>query len=187
MSVEPYKNATHLPTQSEVSRQSDVVHLTGNPMVQKQVPQIKSDPESPSINLSEYQKQLLDEIKRRPDVMNLFRQIFQQYPQVVAREYRLTSPHATKRQNLNGRKATLERLQLEADIEEQICKLSGIDINQIKADNTESVEKTQEEVEEAVIEEEVTPVDIKEEPVKKTKKKSTKKKSSKKKTTKKDS
>jgi hypothetical protein len=185
MPKEPLRDVTHLPTDGQVTRQRNVVNLTPNvPQKRRQVERVKSTPAQPTINLSEYQKQLLAEINNRPEVMNLFRMIFQQYPQLVTREFRLSSSSATKRQRQRKKMVVMQRLKMEADIEEQICRLAGIDLNQIQADNVDNPELTEGEVEQAVIEEENTPVDIKDEPEKTTKKK-TRKKSSKKTTKKK--
>lgn len=185
MVVEPYKSTNHLPMSGEVTGQSGVVHLTphGTSQPRKTATPVKSDPEVPTIDLSEYQRKLLEEIQKNPALTNILQMIFRKYPELIIKEYRLTSPNATKRQKLNGRKVSMERLRLEADLEQQLCRLAGIDVNEVKASVTQQPERTVEEVEEAIIEEENTPVDIKEPEKKVTKKKPTKK--SKKKTTKK--
>jgi hypothetical protein len=150
MPKEEYREVTHLPTSGEVTGQSDVVHLTGNPVVQRKPVPVKSDPNHPMINMSDYQKQLLEEIKKRPEIMKLFKSIFQDYPLLVTREYRMSSPTASRRQKLKSREVSMERLKMEAFIEESICRLAGINVNEIAAENIEKPELTSEEVEEVI-------------------------------------
>jgi len=173
---------------SELTGQSDVIHLTGEPqapqrkIVKRQAAPVRSDPQNPTINLSDYQKRLLEEINKRPEIMKLFKVIFQEYPTRINLEYRLTSPHATRRQKMQGQKVALERLRIEAFIEEQVCKLAGININEIAAENTEKPEVTDKELQAAMEEEAVVQAvaEVEAEAKKTTKKKTTKKKTSKK-------
>lgn len=182
MSVEPHREVTHLPTDGQVVRQGEVTHITGPQLSNPKAP-VKSDPQHPAIDLSSYQKQLLEEIKKRPEIMSLLNMIFREYPALVIKEFRMTSPNASQRMKRNGRKVSMDRLNLEATVEELVCRIAGIDINQIASDNLDKPEKTADEVEDAVIEEENTPVDIQEPAKKKTTKKKVAKKTTKKKKT----
>jgi hypothetical protein len=132
------------------------------------------------LNLSDYQKQLLDEIKKRPEIMKLFKTIFQDYPLLVTREYRMSSPAASRRQKLKTREVSMERLKMEAFIEEVICKLAGIKVNQIAAENLDKPELSSEEVEEVIDAEVALQEEVKAKTTKKTTKKKTTKKSKKK-------
>jgi len=179
----PYSDTTDLSMQSEKSGLEDVIHLTGQPqVVQRQPAPIKTDPDHPMINMSEFQKQLLSEINKRPEIMKLFKVIFQEYPIMVTKEFRLSSVHATHRQKIQRHNVSMERNKLEAWVEQEICKLSGIDINAIASDNIEKSEVTEEEVSIAIKNEvKVTEEKAWSEVVEKITKKTTKKKASRKK------
>jgi len=195
MAREPLREITNLPINSEISKTQDVVQLSGNSnVVQKRPQPVRSNQGNPTINFSEYQQRLLEEIKKNPQVMKLFKIIFNDYPILVNKEYRLSSPHATHRQKDQGRKVTMERLKLEAFIEEQICIISGIDIKSI-IDNsmnrdgvqelsTETQENSDDEILSQMIEKE-TEEFIKSQDEKIESKEVTKKKATKKKVTKK--
>lgn len=179
---EDHKEVTHLPVSGGKSTQQDVIHLAGQPKKQRpqQRPQERQNLK-PNIR-SEYQERLLNKIKETPGLMKLLGNVFKDYPEIIRREMRMNSEHATKRQKENGRQQTMRRLQLEADLERQLCILAGIDLNSLRTPQVQ--ETTESDVFQAVIEEEVTPTDIKSEK-KPVKKKTAKKKTSKKKTTRK--
>jgi len=178
MGREPYRDTTNLSLKSEKTGQSDVTHLMGQPQVVKRQPApVKSDPDHPMINMSDYQKQLLKEIESRPEIMKLFKVIFQDYPVLVNKELRMTSAHSTNRQKIQGHKVAMQRLQVESWIEDQICKLAGIDTNKIAAENLDKPEVTEAEVKEAVVKEAAkTTKKTKKKTKKKVAKKTTKKK-----------
>ncbi len=168
---EPYKDVTHLPFQSELTNPEDVVHLMGN---EPKSP-VKAPAPNPSINMSEYQQMLLEEIKKRPPVASLLAMIFNQYPQIVTKEFRQTSHSASPRQRKAARQTVMDRLTLEVAMEESICKLAGIDLNALQQ-KASGQEATLADVSDAVdeeIENEETVLDIK--PIKKVSKKVSKK------------
>ena len=99
-------------------------------MVQKSVQPIENQIQSPRI--SPYQKALLAELKKRPEVMNLLTAIFRHLPALVVKEFRQTNDTSSDRQKRLGFETMRERLKCEAWIEEEIAKLAGIPIAQLK-------------------------------------------------------
>lgn len=129
-----------IPTQSEVSKSPSHIPLTSNhspvPNYQsaKSTPMPQGVPQPqpvPEVNLNPYQRRLLEELKKTPDVMKLMGVIFHQYPTMVVKEMRQTNPNATARQRQAGRETQKTRLNMEAFIEEEIAKLAGIDVEKL--------------------------------------------------------
>lgn len=80
--------------------------------------------------MSEYQKQLLEEINKQPKLIKLFTAIFNDYPKLIRKEFVQTEASQSRRQKEDGLKTRRVRLSIEAFIEEQICMLAGISIKE---------------------------------------------------------
>jgi len=125
---EPYSNRTDVQLKPEVSGAEDQISLTPSRNPQSQSP-AKAIPQ-PTLN--PYQQRLSQELKSRPKTMDLLGVIFSQYPAIIVREFRQTNPNATARQRREGRRTSIIRMQMEVFIEEEIAKLSGIDIDKLQ-------------------------------------------------------
>ena len=97
-----------------------------------------------AVEMSEYQKNLLEEIKKNPELVQLFKVIFDEYPKMVRAEMTQRNPHASRRQKQQGQRTTMMRLKMEAYIEATICKFAGIEVKQEETVTEETA--TQEEI-----------------------------------------
>jgi len=106
--------------------------------------------------LTTYQKLMMEELQKRPDLMQLYKAIFDDYPKVVMSEITHLKG-VTKRRQKKGMDIGILRMKLGAYIEERIARLAGIDVDgfaelQKKEDATstekmlESVQKVSEAV-----------------------------------------
>lgn len=85
---------------------------------------------SDEVKLSVYQKMLLNEFQNKPEIMQLLKVIFNDYPQVILVEY-MTSKGATKRRRDKSVECGKLRMKMEAYIEEKIARLAGIDVDKL--------------------------------------------------------
>jgi hypothetical protein len=165
-----------------------------NPKQKKLAKKSVEDNTIPPLNA--YQKKILDEFQKRPEVIKLLKD----YPAAVIEETRRLNYVKSRKQKEKANEAVVMRLQIESWIEREIAKLIGVDVenleSQIEPEVTETIEQSAEDTQQAVekmaetpTEEEVIAEDIEKVTKKKTTKKKTtkktKKKVSKKKTTKK--
>jgi hypothetical protein len=93
--------------------------------------------------LSVYQKMLLNEFQNKPELMQLLKVIFSDYPQVILVEY-MTAKGATKRRRAKSIECAQLRMKMEAYIEEKLARLGGIDIDKLAAIQKEVDEKEKE-------------------------------------------
>ena len=82
--------------------------------------------------LSVYQKMLLNEFQNKPEIMQLLKCIFNDYPQVILVEH-MTAKGATKRRRAKSIECAHLRMKMEAFIEEKIARLAGIDVDKFAA------------------------------------------------------
>lgn len=78
--------------------------------------------------LSLYQSLMLEEMKKKPELMQLLKAIFDDYPKLVVAEITCLKGATNRRRNKGVELGTL-RLKLEAYIEEKIARLAGIDVD----------------------------------------------------------
>jgi len=146
MPKEPYQDRTDVRLTPEMSRSPSHIQMrqthTPGPGGPPQRPQKKVA--APQPNLNPYQARLLEELKSRPKVMDLLGVIFSQYPAIVVREAKQTSPNATNRQKREGRRSAIIRMQMETFIEEEIAKLAGIDIDNLQKEAQAEVDSQNE-------------------------------------------
>jgi len=121
---EPYQDVVHLQASGEVTSGSETISLTSSHSGQHQ--RQTRQPSPTKVKLSESQKVLLDRLKERPEVMKLLKVIFSDYPQMVIKEFRQSSPHGSRRQQEQSQQTTLDRLKTEAFIEQQVVMLAGL-------------------------------------------------------------
>ena len=192
---ENFQDETPIPLSGEVTEGSEVVSLTPNQKkLQQNMQGTNTIPENPKVNISEYQKKLLEALQEHPPVVALLNKIFMEYPVLIIKEYSQSRPTTTQRQRRASIETTKQRLQLEANIEEEVALLSGINLQKLAESCTEESEPpmTSEEVTEAIVAEkkieeveQVIASDAKKKVAKKKTKKKSKKKTTKKKTQKK--
>lgn len=96
--------------------------------------------------LSVYQKMLLNEFQNKPELMQLLKVIFNDYPQVILVEY-MNSKAATKRRQRKSLECSALRMKMEAYIEEKIARLGGIDVDKLAAIQKEIDEKEKKDLE----------------------------------------
>lgn len=92
---------------------------------------IKISPEEEA-KLSTYQRMLLVELQSKPEIMQLLKVIFNDYPQVIQVEY-ITSKSATKKRLKKSLECSALRMKMEAYIEDKIARLAGIDVDKLAA------------------------------------------------------
>ena len=136
-------NHHHLPTTKSFDKGQDTFHLTGEQMPNQ------SANAKPRVDLSTYQKKLLEVIQQDDRLVKIFQMIFKHYPNMIVTEYRQTHPQATPRQKSKSRETTMNRLKLEAQIEDMIVRLAGIDIENLLKENSTD-EQTEEDISEAI-------------------------------------
>jgi hypothetical protein len=91
--------------------------------------------EQPTLSL--YQKLLLAELNDRPEILQLLKVIFDDYPKVFISEISCMKGVTNKMQNKGVELGTI-RMKMESFIEEKIARLAGIDIDSfIKMQKTE--------------------------------------------------
>lgn len=112
-------------------------------MAQKAVKENKIPP------LSEYQKTLLEEFRKRPEVMRVLTAIFKDYPEAILNEIKLNNPNVSKKKKKLGQDASIRRLKIESWIEMQIAKIIGIDTENLLKSEPE-IDLSTEEVTESV-------------------------------------
>jgi len=139
---EPMRDNVTLPLKSEVGGLEDQVNLSGNQPQRQMAP---SPTPVSQASLNPYQKRLLAEFQKRPDVMKLLTVIFSQYPATVIKEFRQSNPTSTKRQQKASLDTSRIRLSMEAFIEEEIAKLAGINVDQLMKDAEKEVKEVKEE------------------------------------------
>ncbi len=97
--------------------------------------------------LSVYQRMLLNEFQNKPELMQLLKVIFSDYPQVILVEY-INSKAATKRRQRKSLECSALRMKMEAYIEEKLARLGGIDVDKLAAIQKEIDEKEKKGLEE---------------------------------------
>lgn len=90
--------------------------------------------------LSVYQKMLLNEFQNKPELMQLLKVIFNDYPQVILVEH-ISSKSQLKRKQAKSLECSALRMKMEAYIEEKIARLAGIDVDKLAAIQKEVDEK----------------------------------------------
>lgn len=78
--------------------------------------------------LSVYQTLLLNEFKKKPELMQLLKVIFDDYPKIVVAEITCLKG-ATRRRQEKGIEIGTLRMKMEAFIEEKIARIAGIDVD----------------------------------------------------------
>ena len=119
-------DATDVRLSGEKSVPSGQVNLMGG----QQRPRPQQRPQQ-EVQLNPYQKKLLEALSGKPDVTKLLGVIFRDYAQLVRAEFRQTAQNATPRQRRAGQQTTQMRLQVETFIEEEVCKLAGINTEEL--------------------------------------------------------
>jgi hypothetical protein len=184
-------NVTNLGASMERTDTIDGIQML-NPKQKKLAKQAVEDNAIPPLN--SYQKKILDEFQKRPEVIKLLTAIFKDYPQAIIEETRRLNYTKSRKQKERANEAVVLRLQIESWIEREVAKLIGVDVSeaeaQVEEEVVETIEKSAEDTQQAVekmaetpTEEEVLAEDTKKVTKKATKK--TTKKTSKKKTAKK--
>lgn len=95
--------------------------------------------------LSDYQEKLLHEMRKNPQLMKLLSTIFKDYPSIIIEEFKLGKAVTGKNQKA-AVLATKARLNLEAFVEAEICKLYGINTGEIQAETGTYVEEEEDNV-----------------------------------------
>lgn len=92
--------------------------------------------------LSVYQKLLLAEIQKKPELMNLMKAIFNDYPQIILSEH-ITGQGVTNKNKRKSIELARLRMKMESYIEEKISRLAGIDVDKFAAlqKESENIEK----------------------------------------------
>jgi hypothetical protein len=89
--------------------------------------------------LTQEQKKLMEELTKRPEVLQLLQVIFGEYPKYIITEVRQSNPNSSKRQKMKGFETTEKRLQIERWIEKEVCKLVGIKVDVDSKINKEKI------------------------------------------------
>lgn len=101
--------------------------------------QVQTNPEA-TPQLSVYQKMLLNEFQNKPEIMQLLKVIFNDYPQVILVEH-ISAKSQLKRKQRKSQECAALRMKMEAYIEERIARLAGIDVDKLAAIQREADEK----------------------------------------------
>lgn len=99
---------------------------------------VKQTAAKQDVKFTSYQKKLLEEINKNPELVKLFKVIFKDYAQILRKEMSQRNPNASRRQQQAGIKTTETRLKIESYIEACICKLSGINLETLQGESEKS-------------------------------------------------